>query len=1114
MIDLESRIIQALEARPGQKASQLADSLGVDKRRVNSLLYRSLKSLVYQDQHYRWYLRKSSKNNKQSDESLKRLDTPLAKLCAYYLDCLSYDDLGGISEFASSSYGQPTYIELASLPNLDKSGTDPFDSERGRQLLKSVRQDRNRQIILLGYPVLLNLIRSNKSNWEGFKVEPIFLFSYQMDGGKDSKPTLSDDLPQINFRALRSLLGAGETNLMEEAIQLAKELGLGNINGEQPDLDELFVRLREIRPEWSWQEELDPYVLSSGIPLADLKESGIYNRAILVAAERSPYTKGLESELAMLQSVEEDNYRQTSLGSWLTRQKIESPPSDQQVLLEVLPLNSEQRQAVRQALSNPLTVITGPPGTGKSQVVTSILINAAWQGKSVLFASKNNKAVDVVHTRVNPLGPRPVLLRLGANDYQAQLSDHLTSLLASSATAEDHERYNKYKADHTELLKKSDALDRAFQELVQLRNEVDALEQRVEQARRDMGEEIFARTRFIDRKELDILSTRVLENINQADRAKQSFLVKSLWPFVRKKRFKKLHSAILSFREMALRLGLPLPERAVDSTTINEWIHYGSKLVNRISQVAEAQQYFNKLDLLSHGHTIEELCRLRNQLTKDLSVNSKELWQAWLRIQPARLNPEQRKLIGEYSSLLQMIVFANEQNRQLDRDVLRRYNQLFPQITSILPCWAVTSLSTHGRVPFEPNYFDLLVIDEASQCDIASAIPLLYRARRVVVIGDPMQLRHISTLSKQQDQQLLSKHELTDGYLGWAYSTRSLFDLASSLCRSEDIVDLRDHHRSHADIINFSNEIFYEGRLRVATRYDNLCRPRPDEPAVRWIHVEGKTIRPKTGGAVNQEEARRVVDELQRLLNQGYRGSVGVVSPFRAQANLIRDLVSQNENLSSRLSNLDFLVDTVHKFQGDERDVMIFSPVVSIGVPDTALGFLRSNPNLFNVAITRARAALVVVGDHIAAMNSGVDYLARFASYVDRVNRSAKTDTGETCVDLGPEYPDVARPELVSDWERLFYRVAYKAGLRPIPQYQVEKYLLDFAIIIDERRLNIEIDGEQYHRNWNGELCRRDQIRNQRLMELGWDVMRFWVYQIRDDIEKCVARVVQWTQRN
>jgi superfamily I DNA and/or RNA helicase len=212
-------------------------------------------------------------------------------------------------------------------------------------------------------------------------------------------------------------------------------------------------------------------------------------------------------------------------------------------------------------------------------------------------------------------------------------------------------------------------------------------------------------------------------------------------------------------------------------------------------------------------------------------------------------------------------------------------------------------------VPFEPDFFELLVMDEASQCDIASALPLLFRARRVVVIGDPMQLRHISTLSKQQDQQLLSKHGLVDDYPGWAYSTRSLFDLASSLCRSEDIVALRDHHRSHVDIIEFSNNTFYEGRLRVATSYDRLRRPRLDEPAVRWVHVQGKTVRPGTGGAVNEEEARSVVREIERLISQGYEGSIGVVSPFRAQANRIRDLVYQHDGISTRIADIDFLAD-------------------------------------------------------------------------------------------------------------------------------------------------------------------------------------------------------------
>lgn len=109
-----------------------------------------------------------------------------------------------------------------------------------------------------------------------------------------------------------------------------------------------------------------------------------------------------------------------------------------------------------------------------------------------------------------------------------------------------------------------------------------------------------------------------------------------------------------------------------------------------------------------------------------------------------------------------------------------------------------------------------------------------------------------------------------------------------------------------------------------------------------------------------------------------------------------------------------------------------------------------------------------------------------------------------------PAYPRVARPELVSPWEHLLYKALYSAGLRPIPQYSIEQYLLDFAIVAGDRRLNVEVDGEYYHRNWDGDLCRRDQIRNQRLIELGWDVMRFWVYQVRDDLPACVDRVKIW----
>ena len=95
------------------------------------------------------------------------------------------------------------------------------------------------------------------------------------------------------------------------------------------------------------------------------------------------------------------------------------------------------------------------------------------------------------------------------------------------------------------------------------------------------------------------------------------------------------------------------------------------------------------------------------------------------------------------------------------------------------------------------------------------------------------------------------------------------------------------------------------------------------------------------------------------------------------------------------------------------------------------------------------------------------------------------------------------------------YSALFYAGIQTNPQYPVDKYKLDLAIILDNgKMLDIEIDGEMYHRNWNGELCYRDQLRNQRLFELGWDVKRFWVYQIRDEIPKCIEQIRQWCERN
>tara|TARA_R110002124_G_scaffold21624_17_gene82893 strand:- start:628 stop:2049 length:1422 start_codon:yes stop_codon:yes gene_type:complete len=472
-------------------------------------------------------------------------------------------------------------------------------------------------------------------------------------------------------------------------------------------------------------------------------------------------------------------------------------------------------------------------------------------------------------------------------------------------------------------------------------------------------------------------------------------------------------------------------------------------------------------------------------------------------------------MLNKYNSVLKMVIEAGPEGN-LSKAVYGKYYSLFPQASHLLPCWAVTSLSAKGKLPFEPGFFDLVIFDEASQCDIASALPLLYRAKAAVIIGDPKQLSHISSLQRGQDQQLLEKYGLVDGYPHWAYSYNSLFDLAAGMVSYDNVVSLLDHHRSHADVIEFSNSQFYEGRLRVATRYDNLRRPSQKEPGVRWVDVKGNVQRPNNGGAENKQEVQAIVDVLSDLvLKKEYQGSIGVVSPFRAQANAIRNAVDKDDALAKALQKCDFLVDTVHKFQGDERDIMIFSPVLSKNMPGGGLVFLMNNGNLFNVAITRARAQLIVVGDLAACGKCDVDYLSNFAKYTQGLEKKSKASNRKKAQkDLGSAYPAVSNPEQVSDWEKLFYSALYEAGIKTLPQYQVEKFTLDLAIVDGDRMLDIEVDGEKYHRNWTGELCRRDQLRNQRMYELGWDVMRFWVYEIRDDLDNCIAKVREWQEQN
>lgn len=1102
---LPQQIIHVLQQKPGLKASELAHVLGRERRDINRCLSYELVGLVQQGSDYRWSL---AQRGTPAAVAAQAPSTEIAHLSRYYLECISQDMDEGVSNFARTQYGDPDYAPLTAVPLASDAAW--WNAAGVGRLVGKVRADRGKTMLWLGYPVRLRQHRTAK--WEGFFVEPVLMWPVLLPEVNGDAPRIDEQMPMINAKFLRNMAMGDGTQLAEEAARLSDELGLGVPAGDLPEVDELVERFVRIRPDWDWQEQLDPAACPGTPSLTEISTPGIYNRAVIIPGERSPYTQGLETELKALADVPTEKLKATALGRWLAGDTSPLSPSapESDPLIEVLPMNTEQRAAVRAALNSPHTVVTGPPGTGKSQVVTNLLVNAAWRGMKVLFASKNNKAVDVVEGRVNGLGNRPVLLRMGARDYQARLAGYLTQLLAGNPGAEVQANYGEGLERHRSLAARLAELDKLQQKTLDCRNTADRLDAEVDDARSVFGERFRSLIAAVrDRAAADLQA--LAKAVDRVDRERQGILTRLVWGAMRKSREQQLSQLVREAATSLNALGMSWPDwQEMDGITalrtrLNE-------LSRRVEMVRKVVRYREALHTLQKCPSFEEIARQRATLAEQVSQNSGRLWCDWVQLAPTRLTWAQRKDVADYAAALQLMTGPDAD--RVHSSVKQRARALQSKVTALFSCWAVTSLSARGRVPMEPGYFDLVVIDEASQCDIASALPLLYRAKRSVIIGDPMQLRHISALTRPRDSELQHKHGLVQTRVGWMYSVSSLFDVAASVVAPENIINLRDHHRSHADIIGFSNDAFYEGRLRVATRYPQLKRPNATQPGIVWQDVSGLATRPREGGALNSVEGKALVDAVVDLLfTRGYTGTVGVVTPFRAQAQLLQSMLQARPELQPVATRAELLVDTVHKFQGDERDVMFFSPVVSGGISAGALGFLRSNGNLFNVAITRARGLLHVVGDRSAAATCGVDYLEEFVAYVNGLSVPNESHAEAQAVATGSEYPAVAHPERVSDWERVLYRALVAAGLKPIPQYSVEQYDLDFALIVNGRKLAIEVDGERYHRSWTGELCLRDQLRNQRLIELGWEVQRFWVYEIRDELDRCVRKLADWVVR-
>lgn len=267
------------------------------------------------------------------------------------------------------------------------------------------------------------------------------------------------------------------------------------------------------------------------------------------------------------------------------------------------------------------------------------------------------------------------------------------------------------------------------------------------------------------------------------------------------------------------------------------------------------------------------------------------------------------------------------------------------EIFNLMPCW-LASPETVSALFEMKDLFDLVIFDEASQCFAEKGLPAIFRGKKLVIAGDSKQLAPFDLYRPRWEEEFDADEELQT-----ALEVESLLDLGANELPS---YHLRGHYRSQSlDLIDFSNQVFYNNRLHMIPHYSDFVK---QEPAIEYVKVDG--IWEKN---CNKIEAEKVVN-LIKTLQQQNKTNIGVITFNANQQSLILDLLEEKNIALSE----DIFVKNIENVQGDERDIIIFSLAYApspSGKMSMQFGLLNleKGENRLNVAITRAKEKIYIV---------------------------------------------------------------------------------------------------------------------------------------------------------
>lgn len=703
--------------------------------------------------------------------------------------------------------------------------------------------------------------------------------------------------------------------------------------------------------------------------------------------------------------------------------------------------NLSQKNAVDIAFSNNLSIIEGPPGTGKTQTILNIISNAIINRQSVAVVSNNNSATKNVYEKLEKNGIEFIAALLGN-------SQNKKDFIESQKDLPDLSRFKLSKVQKKDYKEKSLIISNQISENLDRKNELASIQLLVENIK---TEYVHFKNLYGNKNEKNV---EFKKNIT----AKK---ILELW--VSLELIRKNQKNINFFRRFLYRIKYGIKDKSFYKNSLDDMI-----------LLCQSKYYPIKIDEISNRINI------LNNLLKNFEFESKMKDYTEMSIQNLkaelyeRYNQQKRKAYTIYD--------LNSRSDEFIKD--------YPVIMS----------TTHSlRQSLSENFlYDYVIIDEASQVDLATGALALSCAKRAVIVGDAKQLPNVVNNDiKTKTDLIFNSYSLKEAY---RYSNHSLLTSTIKLLPNAPRTLLKEHYRCHPKIIEFCNKKFYDNQLIIHTQHVDKRKP-----LIVYKTAKGNHARDR----INQRQIDIIKKEIipnEKLNNV----DLGIVTPYRNQTNA----------LQKTFEGSSIKADTVDKFQGRENEVIILSTV------DNEISNFTDNSNRLNVAISRAIDQLIVVvnGNEIENDNNISDLI----KYIEYNNFSIVQSELNSIFDLlykGYEEERlkiIKKSEKVSEFdsENLMFGLIKKVlksekflKYDVLSHFPIRRLIKDFSKL-DDREIKyaenssthldfliynklskypilaIEVDGFRYHKEGTKQ-SERDKIKDKILDKYNLPLLRF-----------------------